>query len=103
MTYDIHIATSYREAKTSLPELSLNVQQHAIIFCQHKERLTQFPLVDGMSNYYGDTAYLSAEKLTLKRELSSLAKIISHSESVSIFIKPMTEIVEHAIYDNREP
>lgn len=102
MTYDIHTAALNDNPKKSVPMLSLNVQQHASVFCQNKESLRQFPLFDGMSNYYGDTAFFESEKEALREELIELLKIYGHGEAAALFIVELLKIVDQAISDGFE-
>ncbi len=102
MTYTVHMGASEDAARRASPLIYLDVQNHAVVFCQNKELVRQFPLFSGMSNYYGDMAYLGEEKSELRVELYELMDTFADNLSVGTFIEDLLSVTRRAIADDEE-
>ncbi len=98
MAFDIHLSKpGSKDVSSTCPVTSLDIHEHATLFCQNKELLPQFFNMNGMSNYYGDVVYSGDEILELKLELAAMAEQLSENETACAIIARIDCIVDRAI------
>ena len=107
MAYEIYLTTadSHPTASRELTDcqvvLSWDLQQHATLFCQHKELLDNFPVTNGLSNYYGDVVYMGEEREELKAELIALERSLADDPAACSVIAGILGVAEQAILMNK--
>ncbi|MBY4679133.1 hypothetical protein [Marinobacterium arenosum] len=97
MHYSIHLGRSRSSARRQPPLVTLDLQQHAAIFCQNKELFVGYPEANGMSNYYGEAIYLGDEIRELRDELIALEKVFNGNDEVHPTLVRLLAVAERAI------
>ncbi|MEH6575690.1 MAG: hypothetical protein V7731_01310 [Amphritea sp.] len=100
MAYNIHINKTKNDARSTSPVVSLDIMEHAELFCQNKEILGKFINVNGMSNYYGDAVYIGHEIVVLKAELEEMAELLCNDKDACSVIVKILSMVEKASLEN---
>ena len=72
MAYDIHIAKSKKVAQQNNPVLSIEIEEHELVFLVLAKNGNKYPMFQSMEDYYRDTTYYNTAIDNLSSELESL-------------------------------